>query len=131
MGSERASLYIITLYQYFAQGDTFEPSDARRRRRYVNVQPGKVLSRELCDKRSGFVIDGDEGRLVELNTAPWNKCFRASVLKSMRNLTNPPTVLDDMAFHLLAYMDMHGRVVFTPKPLVHYMVREGSIINTG
>ena len=77
----------------------------------------------------GF-IDGDEGRLVELNTAPWNKCFRASVLKSMRNLTNPPTVLDDMAFHLLAYMDMHGRVVFTPKPLVHYMVREGSIINT-
>lgn len=96
----------------------------------TDLETGKVLSRELCDKRNGFVIDGDEGRLVELNTAPWNKCFRTSVLKSMRNLTNPPTVLDDMAFHLLAYMDMHGRVVFTPKPLVHYMVREGSIINT-
>ena len=96
----------------------------------TDLETGKVLSRELCDARRDFVIEGDEGRLVELNTAPWNKCFRASVLKNMRNLTNPPTVLDDMAFHLLAYMNMRGKVVFTPKPLVHYMVREGSIINT-
>lgn len=96
----------------------------------TDLETGKVLSRELCDPREDFVIEGDEGRLVELNTAPWNKCFRASVLKGMRNLTNPPTVLDDMAFHLLAYLDMRGKVAFTPKPLVHYMVREGSIINT-
>lgn len=91
---------------------------------------GKVLSRELCTPRDPFTIETDGGRLVELNTAPWNKCFRASVLKQMRDLDDPPTVLDDMAFHLLAYLDMHGKVVFAPVSLVHYMVRTDSIINT-
>lgn len=96
----------------------------------VELETGKVLSREMATSRDAFSIDDDPGRLVELNGAPWNKCFRASVLKSMRNLSNPPTVLDDLAFHLLAYCDMHGSVVFVPKSLVHYMVRTGSIINT-
>lgn len=91
---------------------------------------GAVLSRELCHERPSFRIDDDPGRLIELNTAPWNKCFRADVLKQMRNLDDPPTVLDDMAFHLLAYLDMRGTVAFAPKPLVHYMVRSDSIINT-
>ena len=91
---------------------------------------GKALSRELCTERPPFGISEDEGRLVELNTAPWNKCFRASVLKHMRNLDNPPTVLDDMAFHLLAYLDMSGTVAFSPTSQVHYMVRSDSIINT-
>lgn len=96
----------------------------------VDLETGKVLSREMAVPRDGFAIDEDPGRLVELNGAPWNKCFRASVLKSMRNLSDPPTVLDDLAFHLLAYCDMRGRVVFVPKSLVRYMVRAGSIINT-
>ena len=96
----------------------------------VELETGKVLSREMVTPRDAFSIDDDPGRLVELNGAPWNKCFRASVLKGMRNLSNPPTVLDDLAFHLLAYCDMHGSVVFVPKSLVHYMVRAGSIINT-
>lgn len=96
----------------------------------TDLLTGKVLSRELCHKRPDFVIDQNPERLIELNTAPWNKCFRASVLKHMRNLSNPPTVLDDMAFHLLAYLDMHGTVAYAPKPLVHYMVRSDSIINT-
>ena len=91
---------------------------------------GKVVSRELCGPSSPFAIEQDPGRLVGLNTAPWNKCFRTSVLKSMRDLSNPPSVLDDMAFHLLVYLDMTGTVAFTPKPLVHYMVRSDSIINT-
>lgn len=96
----------------------------------IDLETGKVLSREMAAERASFSIDEDPGRLVELNGAPWNKVFRASVLKSMRNLTDPPTVLDDLAFHLLAYCDMLGKVVFVPKSLVRYMVRAGSIINT-
>ncbi len=96
----------------------------------IDLETGKLYSREMAGPRKSFVIDEDPGRLVELNGAPWNKCFRASVLKNMRNLTNPPTVLDDLAFHLLAYCDMHGKVVFVPKSLICYMVRAGSIINT-
>lgn len=96
----------------------------------TDLETNKVLSREFCEDRNDFVITEDGGRLVELNTAPWNKCFRAGILKKLHNLTDPPTVLDDMAFHLLAYLGMYGTVAFSPKPLVHYMVREGSIINT-
>lgn len=96
----------------------------------IDLETGKVLSREMAGERKGFVIDDDPGRLLELNGAPWNKCFRANVLKGMRNLQEPPTVLDDLAFHLLAYCDMHGKVEFVPKSLVRYMVRAGSIINT-
>ena len=96
----------------------------------VDLETGKVLSREMAGERAGFVIDEDPGRLVELNGAPWNKCFKADILKQMRNLSNPPTVLDDLAFHLLAYGDMHGKVVFAPGSYIRYMVRAGSIINT-
>lgn len=96
----------------------------------IDLETGKVLSREMASAREPFVIDEDPGRLVELNGAPWNKCFRANVLKGMRNLSDPPSVLDDLVFHLLAYEDMHGSVVFVPKSLVRYMVRAGSIINT-
>ncbi|WP_455139260.1 glycosyltransferase family 2 protein [Thermophilibacter sp.] len=96
----------------------------------IDLESGKVLSREMTTHRDDFIIDNDPGRLVELNGAPWNKCFRASILKGMRNLSQPPTVLDDLAFHLLAYCDMHGKVTFVPKSLVRYMVRAGSIINT-
>ena len=96
----------------------------------IDLETGKLYSREMATPREAFVIDEDPGRLVELNGAPWNKCFRASVLKNMRNLTNPPTVLDDLVFHLLAYCDLHGKVVFVPEALICYMVRSGSIINT-
>ena len=96
----------------------------------IDLETGKTLSREMASARDSFVIDDDPGRLIELNGAPWNKCFRSETLKNMRNLTNPPTVLDDLAFHLLAYCDLHGKVVFVPKSLVCYMVRAGSIINT-
>lgn len=96
----------------------------------IDLETGKVLSREMAAPRPDFMIEDDSGRLVELNGAPWNKCFRAKILKGMRNLTNPPSVLDDLAFHLLAYLDVRGKITFVPESLVRYMVRAGSIINT-
>lgn len=96
----------------------------------IELETGRVVSREMVKPRPSFAIDEEPGRLLELNGAPWNKCFKAETLKHMRNLKNPPTVLDDLAFHLLAYCDLHGKVVFVPKSLICYMVRSGSIINT-
>ena len=96
----------------------------------IEQESGKVLSRELCTPRKPFSFADDPGRMVELNGAPWNKIFRASILKQMRDLPAPPPVLDDIAFHLLAYLDMKGETVFVPRSLVNYMVRSGSIINT-
>lgn len=96
----------------------------------VDMITGKTLSREMCTPRKSFNVRNEPGRLIELNGAPWNKLFRANILKNMRDLTSPPPVLDDLVFHLLAYLDMDGLVAFTPKCLVHYMVRSDSIINT-
>lgn len=77
-----------------------------------------------------LVISEDPGRPVELNGAPWNKAFRASLLKNMRDLENPPTVPDDLAFHLLVFLGARGKVAFSDKALIIYMVRSDSIINT-
>lgn len=96
----------------------------------VDLKTGKVLTREMCAIRSNFNVAEEPGRLIELNGAPWNKAFRASLLKNIRNLDEPPSVLDDLVFHLLAYLNCKGTVAFSPKPLINYMVREDSIINT-
>jgi glycosyltransferase involved in cell wall biosynthesis len=96
----------------------------------TDLATGKVLSREMCDKREDFTIADDPGRLLELNGAPWNKIFRASVLKGLDDLSAIPPVLDDLLFHWLAYLEMDGRVVFVPESLVNYMVRSDSIIQT-
>ena len=96
----------------------------------VDLKTGRILTHEMCSERPDFNVLEDPGRLIELNGAPWNKAFRASLLKNMRNLDEPPTVLDDLVFHLLVYLDCKGTVAFSPKPLINYMVREGSIINT-
>ncbi|MDD5844684.1 MAG: glycosyltransferase family 2 protein [Olsenella sp.] len=96
----------------------------------TDLATGKVLSREMCDERSPFKISEDPGRLLELNGAPWNKIFRASVLKSLEDLPTKPPVLDDLLFHWLAYLEMNDEVVFVPESLVNYMVRSDSIIQT-
>lgn len=96
----------------------------------IDLDSGKVLSHEMCVERSSFSFTEDPGRMVELNGAPWNKAFRASILKKMHDLTCPPPVLDDLLFHLLAYLEMKGKVVFSPQACINYMVRSGSIINS-
>ena len=98
--------------------------------RRIELETGKVLSHEMCNARPSFNIKDSPGRLIELNGAPWNKCFRASILKNMRNLEEPPSVLDDLAFHLLAYLDTSKEIVFVPGSYINYMVRSDSIINT-
>lgn len=96
----------------------------------IDLDTGKRLSSELCSQRNPFNIQQEPGRIIELNGAPWNKFFRTNILKNMNDLEKPPAVLDDLLFHMLAYLDMEGDVVFTPKNLINYMVRSDSIINT-
>ena len=96
----------------------------------IDRETGKVYSKEMVNRRKDFSIENDPGRLIDLNGAPWKKCFRASVLKSLTDLENPPSVLDDLAFHLIAYAEMRGNVAFVADSLVNYMVRSDSIITT-
>lgn len=96
----------------------------------IDAEDGRVLSRELCDKRSTFSIAEDPGRLVELNGALWNKLFRSQILKSIEDIETPPTVLEDLLFHWLAYLNTDGTVAFVPESLVNYSVHVGSAIQT-
>lgn len=96
----------------------------------VDMETGKKLTREMCLKRTPFIIDENPGRLIEINGAPWNKLWRAPILKGMHDLEAPPKIMDDMLFQMLAFLNMHGKIVFTPENVINYMVRSDSIINT-
>ncbi len=54
---------------------------------------------EKC-KSEDKVIDilKDPGPLLEMNGAPWNKIYKANLLKEQADLEHPPRILDDMMF---------------------------------
>ena len=96
----------------------------------IDLETGKLYSREMCkDKKNNFLIKENPGRLLELNGAPWNKIYKANIVKKRYDMKNIPKVLDDMMFLQLIYINSN-KVVFIPDSLVYYMVRSDSIINT-
>ena len=96
----------------------------------IDLETGKLYSREMVKPADKVIeIDKNPGALLEMNGAPWNKIYRASLLKNMYQMENIPRVLDDMMFLQLVYINSE-KITFVPKSLVYYMVRKGSIINT-
>lgn len=96
----------------------------------VDLDTGKLYSREMTKpKRTILNVGENPGALLEINGAPWNKIFRAEILKNIPKLKNIPPVLDDMMFLQLAYLGTN-KIAFVPDSLNVYMVRKDSIINT-
>lgn len=95
----------------------------------IDVDTGKVLSTEMTEERPNFFVELEPQRLLELNGAPWNKFFRAEILKSIHDFSVPPKIFDDMMLHLLTY-PMVRKVAFAPYPLVNYIIRNDSIMTT-
>ena len=95
----------------------------------VDVDTGKILSNEMTEFRVAFNAKEEPERLLELNGAPWNKFFRASIMKKLHDFENPPKIFDDMMMHLLSF-PMVNRVAFTPSALVNYIIRNDSIMTT-
>lgn len=96
----------------------------------VDMETGKLYSREMTKfKHRDFDIQDNPGLLLEVNSAPWNKIFKAALLKNMKDLDHIPRVLDDMMFSHLMYIDAH-KITFINESLIFYMVRSDSIINT-
>ncbi len=88
---------------------------------------GRVYSIEMRHFRAGtFDFKKDPGLLLEVNTALWNKIFRAGLLKDMGDSNLVPKILDDMIFANLIYINSR-RFAFVKDPLVHYTVRKDSI----
>ena len=65
--------------------------------------------------------------ILSINTALWNKLYKAELLKNMKNLEKPPRILDDMMFLLLVYLNANT-IEFINDPLYYYMVRPDSIM---
>ncbi|MBR3249134.1 MAG: glycosyltransferase [Clostridia bacterium] len=96
----------------------------------MDVDTGHVYSTEMT-QFEGKVIDMDKNPedIISINTALWNKLYKAEVLKNMKNLENPPRVFDDMMFLLLAYLNTK-KISFIKDSLYYYMVRQDSIMAT-
>lgn len=95
----------------------------------VDVDTGKILNTEMTEERPAFEVKNEPERLLELNGAPWNKFFRASIMKTLHDFDEPPRVFDDMMMHLLAYPTVK-KVAFAPHALVNYIIRNDSIMTT-
>ena len=95
----------------------------------IDLETGKVYSNEMCSPKRDIVIGRNTSDILAINGAPWNKIYKSEVLRNLTDLKNPPKVLDDMMFLLLAYLNTNT-ITFIPDNLICYMVRESSIVNT-
>lgn len=95
----------------------------------VDVETEHVYSTEMS-KYEGKTIDMSKNPedILSINTALWNKLFKAKVLKELKNIENPPKIFDDMMFMLLAYLNT-DTISFINNPLYFYMVRQDSIMS--
>lgn len=96
----------------------------------VDVDTAHVYATEMT-KHAGQKIDMDKNPedILSINTALWNKLYKAELLKEMDNLPNPPRILDDMMFLCLVYLRCKT-ITFIPDSLYYYMVRQDSIMGT-
>lgn len=95
----------------------------------IDAYSGTILTEEMSEERQQFNAQDQPELLLQLNGAPWNKLFRASILKDMYDFENPPQIFDDIMMQLLVYPNVRT-VCFTPHALVYYVIRNDSIMTT-
>lgn len=94
----------------------------------VDVETEHVYSTEMTGfSKKKINMNENPEDILTINTALWNKLYKAKVLKNLKNLEKPPRILDDMMFLLLAYLNTET-ISFIDDPLYYYMVRGDSIM---
>lgn len=94
----------------------------------VDVETEHVYSTEMTGfSKKKIDMNKNPEDILTINTALWNKLYKAEVLKNLKNLEKPPRILDDMMFLLLAYLNTNT-ISFIDDPLYYYMVRSDSIM---
>lgn len=95
----------------------------------VDVDTEHVYSTEMTGfSKNKINMDENPEDILTINTALWNKLYKAEVLKNLKNLENPPRILDDMMFWLLACLNTKT-ISFIDDALYYYMVRGDSIMS--
>ena len=94
----------------------------------VDTDTEHVYSTEMTGYEGKIInMEKNPEEILSINTALWNKLYKAEILKNMKNLENPPRILDDMMFLLLVYLNTKT-IAFINDPLYYYMVRQDSIM---
>lgn len=92
-----------------------------------NRDVGKVYSREMKSRKEIVDVTKDDGVLLEINTALWNKIIRREVYAHLLE-TGPDLCWMDLI--CLAYMYPHvNRIAFVDEVLYYYQVKPKSVIN--
>lgn len=94
----------------------------------VDVETEHVYSTEMTGfSKKKIDMNQNPEDILAINTALWNKLYKAEVLKKLKTLEKPPKILDDMMFLLLAYLNTKT-ISFIDDALYYYMVRADSIM---
>ena len=97
--------------------------------RRIDAVSGKILSKEMKYKNDKQInYDNNFEEVISVNTALWNKIYKAELLKKMIDLSNPPRILEDMMFLAMNYLNVK-KITFVDDCLYNYIVREGSAMN--
>ena len=95
----------------------------------INSQTNKPYSIEMIKEKSPIYTSKNVEEIISINTALWNKIYKASTIRNVVSLKNPPRVLEDMMFLMLIYQNIE-KIVFLPEALYYYIVREGTAISS-
>lgn len=96
----------------------------------IDEKTGKVLSKEMRYEETKIIEKGKNfEEIISINTALWNKLYKTEILKQIKDLSNPPRILEDMMFLSMIYRKTN-KISFVNQYLYNYMVREGSAMNT-
>lgn len=95
----------------------------------IDYKTGKVLSKEMKYNENKIIeTNNNFEEVISINTSLWNKLFKAQLFQNMKDLDNPPRILEDMMFLSLIYMNVK-KISFVDNYLYNYIVREGSSMN--
>ena len=94
------------------------------------METGRVLSHEMTSLAGRVIdLDSDPTAMAVINTSPWNKLYRAELLRKAGTFDPPPRLLEDVILNASVYPLMH-RVVIIPDMLYRYRIRRDSSILT-
>ena len=96
----------------------------------IDENTRKVLSQEMKYASSRIIyMDKNPEEIISINTALWNKIYKADVLKATFNVKSPPRILEDAMFISLVYINAH-KISFVDEYLHNYMVIDGSAMHS-
>ena len=95
----------------------------------INANTKKVIVTEMCNPRHEVIYpQKNPGLLLEVNSAIWNKLFRAELVKDNLFFETAPKGYEDMVLLQYVYRQTK-KIVFVKESLYNYMIIETSTIN--